>query len=49
MEKTCPTFLPCVHGSTSSLNIMLLAVISKGEFMKLAISVVYSIALVRAG
>lgn len=45
----CPTFLPPSHGSESLLNVLLLALLSKDGFMRSALSVVYSIALIRAG
>lgn len=47
-RAVCPTFLPSIHGSVSSFNLLLLAIFSKGGFMRLAISVVCSIALIRA-
>lgn len=47
-RAVCPTGLHSSHGSKYFLNLMLLAVLSKGGFMTSAISV-YSIALIRAG
>lgn len=49
MGERCPTFLHSVHSSKPFLNLVLLAVLSKDEFMRSAISAAYSIGLIRGG
>ena len=42
-------YVQFIHGPKSFLNLLLLAVLSKGGFMRSALSVVYSITLIGGG